>query len=285
MTLCKCGCGQEVPDGKTWVNGGHYHKWKKKQPEKLEEQMITTETINKIEKAINSLPKNNPLPSHEKIKLREKIIAFIPVYGKRYFRKKAEKEIKKGEAGIVYNAPGQNDPDGKRFQEFLMGLPKYQIEDTFIASKIRGLMKLAGTEHKQVVLIDKSHIHDKKLHVRMKGDNFVHDKGTYFWPCECVKDITYYDIVDSRPLIDATNDPDWHNPEMCADTVTAVTNTKAMGEWNEDKIEKMARWLAYILIAVGISILVSAIVLFQQNQANKEILDIIKKIAERIVST
>ena len=29
MTLCACGCGQEVTEGNKWVNGGHAAKWRK----------------------------------------------------------------------------------------------------------------------------------------------------------------------------------------------------------------------------------------------------------------
>ena len=219
------------------------------------------------------------------MKLKEKLISIIPIYGPRYFRRKAEKEIKSGESGTVYNPPGQNDPDGKKFKEFLTKLPKYQIQDTFFAAKMRALMKAVGTEYKQVVLIDKASIHDKTLWVRVKGQEFVHDKGTYFYPWECVKDVFYWDIVDSRPLIDMTKDINWYNSEMCAEVVTAVTNTKAMGQWGEDSIEKINKMLMIIALAVGISIILSVVVIIQQNQANKESLEILKKIAERIVST
>lgn len=218
------------------------------------------------------------------MKLIEKTISIIPIYGPRYFKRKAAKEIKAGEAGIVYNAPGQNDPDGKKFKEFLTKLPNYQVEDNFFASRIRALMRVAGTEYKQVVLIDKANIHDKKLWVRVKGLTLVHGEGTYFYPWEGIKDVNYWDIVDSRPLIDMTKDMDWYNPEMCAEVVTAITNTKAMGSWGEDSIEKIQKMIMFILIAVGIGIAVSVVLLFQQNQANTNMMEILKKIAERIIS-
>ena len=53
MTLCMCGCGQEVPEGKTWVNGGHAAKWRKTQKEILGENIINNEKINDIANAVD----------------------------------------------------------------------------------------------------------------------------------------------------------------------------------------------------------------------------------------
>ena len=40
MNLCKCGCGQEVPDSKQWVNGGHAARLRRKKISEFNSKMI-----------------------------------------------------------------------------------------------------------------------------------------------------------------------------------------------------------------------------------------------------
>lgn len=210
------------------------------------------------------------------------IWSIIPGIGDKYYKNKSKTELKTSEDGIKYLEPGKDDPEGKKFQSFLRELPKYQIDDGFIASQIRNLMKLAGVEYRQIVLINKADISDKKIWVRKSGHYFINGKGTYFIPWECVKDILYYDLVDSRPLIDKTDDMEWTNQEMCADVVTAVTNTKAMAALQDGELNKLSTYMLYIGIGLLIVAGLTALSIYMDMKANEAILNSLTNISQRI---
>ena len=208
-------------------------------------------------------------------------ISMIPIINRRYLERQAKKEIKDAEKGIEYRKPGEDDPDGKKFQAFLMDLPKYQIEDNFVASHLRSLMKSAGVEYKQIVLVNKADIHDTCLFARKSGQYFIHGKGTYFNPWECVKYIFYWDIIDSRPLIDMTDEMDWRNPEMCAEVVTAVTNTKTMlGQ--EKRLDELQKTMTYVLYCLGLVAILALVSIYYQNDATNKIIAILIEIKKAI---
>ena len=204
-------------------------------------------------------------------------VAIIPILNRRYLARKAKKELKDAEKGIEYRKPGEGDLDGKKFQAFLMDLPKYQIEDNFVASHLRSLMKSAGVEYRQVVLIDKADVHDTCLWIRKHSQYFVHNKGTYFIPWECVKDVVYYDIVDGRPLIDLTDEWDWRNPEMCAEAITGVTNTKTM-LGPEKRIDDLQRTITYVLYGLGLVAILALVSIYYQNDGTTKIIAILTEI-------
>jgi len=208
--------------------------------------------------------------------------AMFPILGDMYFKKKAKAELRAAEAGIKFLEPGKDDLDGKKFQAFLRDLPKYCIEDGFIAKQIRGLMKMAGAEYRQVVLVDKADISDKKVWVRKAGQVFIHSKGTYFIPWESVKDVVYYDIIDGRPLIDCTEEMDWRNPEMCAEVITAVTNTNAMKNLGEDSLKQISTYLMYVIVLLVIVGILTGYGIYNQGENTKATLNLLTNISQRI---
>lgn len=209
-----------------------------------------------------------------------KILGMIPIINTYYFKSKVKKEVKLAESGTKYLSLGEDDPDGKKFQAFLMKLPKYHIEDGFLASNIRALMKAAGAEYKQIVLINKSDVSDKKLWVRKAGQFFIHEKGTYFIPWECMKDIFYWDIIDSRPLIDKTEDINWYNPEMCAEVVTSVTNTNDMKNLSEDSLSQLSQTIKLLMIISVIGVIVAAIgayMSYKNTEITAQVIELLKR--------
>ena len=187
---------------------------------------------------------------------------FVPYYGRRWAAQAAKKQLAAAEAGRVYNEVGDDDPDGKKFKRFLRDLPVYCIEDSLISNMVRGLMKAVGVRYVQEVFIDKSEPEDKYCWVRKDGMLFVHDKGTYASPWKSVKNVDYRDIADFRPLIDMTEDMDWRNPEMCADVVTAITNTRSMKDIRTDKLAELTAYVKYalgglVVLAIGLIIIYS----------------------------
>lgn len=210
------------------------------------------------------------------------IWSIIPIIGESYYKKKVKSEIKTAESGIKYLEPGKDDPDGKKFQAFLRDLPTYCIEDGFVARQIRGLMRMAGAEYRQVVLINKADISDKKIWVRKTGQLFIHSKGTYFIPWESVKDVLYYDIIDGRPLIDQTDEMQWYNPEMCAEVITAVTNTNAMKSLGEDSLKNISQYLIYVIILLVIVGILTGYSIYIQGENTKHMTTILTNISQRL---
>lgn len=210
------------------------------------------------------------------------IIAAIPILNRRYFEKKVKQDANKADAGIRYMNPGEDDKGGKKFQAFLRDLSKYEIEDNFFASQLRGLMKAAGAEYRQVVLINKADVSDKKTWVRKEGQYFIHEKGMYFIPWEGVKDIIYYDVIDGRPLIDMTDEMEWRNPEMCAEVIAAVTNTNAMKNLTTDQLADIQKMQMYILLAAAAAVLVGIVAIYNNGISNKQMISILTNISQRM---
>lgn len=141
----------------------------------------------------------------------------------------------------------------EKFEDFLRDCPKYQIDDSILGNIIRNIWKSAGAEFQQHVWIRKNDMNDKTAWLRREEKFLIHEGGTYFMPWKWMKSVFYHVEGDSRPLLDLTEEMDWENGDMCADVVTAVTNSKNMAGLNgEEKPVSIYIWIMIALAAGAI---------------------------------
>lgn len=169
------------------------------------------------------------------------------------------------------------------FEEFLRDCPEYQIDGSFLGSIVRSIRESAGAKFQQWVFIDEGSPIDTTCWIRREKDLLIHEKGTYFMPWVSGKKIEYRDIHDSRPLIDRTHEMDWTNPDMCADVVTAVTNSRNMNDLR-GMIDPRQNYLLYVLIISVIVLGLTAFSWYTNSTANQHSIEILNRIADQIAN-
>lgn len=211
------------------------------------------------------------------------IYGWMPFIGKKYRRRLLRNQEKLAEAGTVYNSEKDEDAETARkmFYKFQRDLPVYCISEGLIQGFIRGIYESAGAEFLQILLYNKAGRHNKYVYARREGDTLVHDKGTYFLPWENVNDLLPWDIVDSRPLIDKTNDWDWKNPEAFAEAVTGLVNTHSM-QMQSGQLEQIRKMAQYAMYAAILAAGLIAFLLYQENNANVQTIALLQEIAGKL---
>lgn len=154
------------------------------------------------------------------------------------------------------------------FEAFLRDCPQYQLDYSASGKIIRNILKRFGIKFQQYVFIDKSSTEDRTAFLRKEGNILLHGKGTYLLPWDCQKDVIYFDIQDMRPLIDKTKDINWYNPDVCADVVTSITNSKTLEGMNGDS---QSKYILILMVLSAISILVGIVGIYQGIESDKAI--------------
>lgn len=168
------------------------------------------------------------------------------------------------------------------FEDFLQDCPEYQVKSDFMTDMIRKIYSGLGMDFQQYVFIDKGDPVDKTAWLRREKHKVIHEKGTYFLPWNSEKKIIYFDIQDSRPLIDLTEEMDWRNGDMCADVVTAVTNNNNMRDLRgEQESGKLNMYILGLGALIVISIIVSYSISKQIDANQQAVLEQLKIIANQ----
>lgn len=185
-------------------------------------------------------------------------LAFHPYWGLTYSKLAVDINKKKSMSGVEFvNSKMTDEEKRKEFKSFMVTLPTYCIQDHFFSGIIKGLLARGGARFKKVVLIDSSSVDDLYLNVPVDGDYFTSNAGFYLIPWDNSKTILYWDINDSRPLIDKSKEAKWQDPRMNARYVYGIMNKISMQGKSEPEgvpIHYLVIGVVLILVAIGYSI-------------------------------
>jgi hypothetical protein len=164
--------------------------------------------------------------------------------------------------------------EGQKYETldaFMKDCPNYCVSSDMLGTMIRNILRSAGINFQQYVFIRKNATKDKTVYIRRDEEDkiLLHAKGTYALPADYSKDVIYYDIEDMRPLIDITNEEDWKNPDMCADVVTAITNSKSMAGLNPNQDKGI--WNIITLCLVFLALIGIVALYYHGTQQDKQL--------------
>jgi hypothetical protein len=242
MAKCKCGCNQEVPEGRTWVNGGHASKWRREHPE--EKTLISPEKIEEIHNAVLGIGKHEGVPEEKTQKMADE---FVNKRIKEETTKEQQREkkihwaykvitilfvvsgilqyvifdffrINKWLLLIVYVVDlliyaflmwtiwrlrkKQEIVVFENIEDFIEQVPKWCLDEKAPNRGIIGHILNAGKEYKQIVLVSKN-FEPKKLWSEWNGFQFSINNRAYRPPSGSIRgDIFFYNMDKMTPLID-----------------------------------------------------------------------------------
>ena len=215
--------------------------------------------------------------------------SFHPYLGRQYSKIACDEQTEKAKAGIKYEelhtekenkltATEEYKQRCENFKEFIQDLPTYNIEGGIISGFIRSMLSRGGAKFQTVVLHDPSNVDDTYLTLRRNGDYFIHNKGLYLFPWKNVKTILHWDINDSRPLEDKSEEVKWQDPRMCARYFYGVVNSASMERKTEPK-NTMQTILIIGMIAILAAIGISA---YLSSGQNTQIIHALMNLSQRI---
>lgn len=185
-------------------------------------------------------------------------LAFHPYWGLTYSKIAVDNNKEKALAGVEFVKEEMTEEEKRKvFKDFLTTCPTYCIQNNFFSGIIRGALSRGGARFKKVVLIDSSSVDDIYLNVPVAGDYFISNVGFYLIPWDNSKTILYWDINDSRPLIDKSKEAKWQDPRMNARYVYGIMNKISMQGKSEPEgipIHYFVIGIVLILVAIGYSI-------------------------------